>query len=171
MEKLVPEFSKKRAKPSALLSFCKQQSGKVSPLQQLRLKARVPTSKMSWRRAKKYRALHLSAWSFKSSLYQLNGSHFSLQIDQTPFDLVPVPLDKCSCNKTHQCKWQAMLEASARRSRNTWAWTLNLIEPEGGKSDGMPMESLQGLSSVPAAVLPLWSSNSPGFSILAVWPT
>lgn len=94
------------------------------------------------------------------------GSLFHLWINQTSSD--PVPQDKYSRNKTR--KLQAMLEASARRSRNTRAWTLNLTEPEGGKSDGMPMESLQRLSSVSTPVLPLWSSNSSGLSILSVWP-
>lgn len=46
--------------------------------------------------------------------------------------------------------------------------TLYLTEPEGEKNDGMPMETFQRLSSLPTAVLPLWSSNSPGFSVLVV---
>lgn len=48
--KFVPEFSK-RAKSSTLLSSCKQQSSKTSPLQESRLRAMVPVSKTSWHRA------------------------------------------------------------------------------------------------------------------------
>jgi len=50
---------------------------------------------------------------------QHTGSHFHHQTDQTSLDLVPVLLDKYYHNETHQCKWEAMLEASARRSRNS----------------------------------------------------
>lgn len=32
-----------------------------------------------------------------------------LWIYQTPLDPVPVPLDKCRCDKTAPCKWQAIL--------------------------------------------------------------
>lgn len=67
--KFVPEFSK-RAKSSTLLSSCKQRNSKTSPLQESRVRAMVPVSKMGWHRTKKYRALHLSLCSVKFSLYR-----------------------------------------------------------------------------------------------------